>query len=111
MRKSFTAVLEQGNTFNEDFSTEPYEVGWAAEARWFIRVLELTGSTPDIELFPEISPDGLFWCKDETPHLYISQEGLFSFSQRDFGQWLRLSARVSGKNTRLKVIIYLALKE
>lgn len=111
MRKSFTAVVEQGNTFTENFSTEPYEVAWASEARWFVRVLELDGTDASFQLTPEISPDGLFWCQDETSPLQIAGEGLYSVAQRDFGHWLRLNGRVSGSGTRLKLIIYLALKE
>jgi hypothetical protein len=111
MRKSFTAVLEQGTTFTEDFYTEPYEVAWATEARWFIRVLEIEGGKANLQLSPEISPDGLFWCQDGTPSLQITGEGLYSLAQRDFGHWLRLNGRVSGKEARLKLIVYLALKE
>jgi hypothetical protein len=111
MRKSFTAVLEQGTSFTENFETEPYEVAWASEARWFVRVLEMEGLEAGLELYPEISPDGLFWCRDNSAPLQISGVGLYSLAQRDFGHWLRLSGKLSGGDTRLKVIIYLALKE
>jgi hypothetical protein len=43
--------------------------------------------------------------------MQISGVGLYSLAQRDFGHWLRLSAKLAGGDTRLKVIIYLALKE
>ena len=111
MRKSFTAVVEQGNTFTENFSTEPYEVAWASEARWFVRVLEIDGNEPGLQLYPEISPDGLFWCQDNTSSLKIEGEGLYSVAQHDFGHWLRLNGRLSGTGTRFKLIVYLALKE
>ncbi len=111
MRKSFTAVIEQGTSFTENFDTEPYEVAWASEARWFVRVLEMEGSEASLELYPEISPDGLFWCQDNTAPLRIAGVGLYSLAQRDFGHWLRLSGKLSGKGAHLKVIIYLALKE
>lgn len=111
MRKSFTAVIEQGTTFTDDFYTEPYEVAWATEARWFIRVLEIEGGQASLQLSPEISPDGLFWCQDGTPSLHINGEGLYSLAQRDFVHWLRLNGRVCGKGVRLKLIVYLALKE
>jgi hypothetical protein len=111
MRTSFTAVLEQGTTFGEAFATEPYEAGWAGEARWFVRVLELSGEDAGLDLLAEISPDGLVWCAEGTPPLAIRAPGLYSFSLREFGHWLRLSGVVSGGEPRVKVIVYLALKE
>jgi len=110
MRKSFTAVLEQGTTFTDSFATEPYEVAWAGEARWFVRVLDI-GSDVGLELHPEISPDGLFWCTEGSGPLRISEPGLFSFALRDFGHWLRLNGTLVGSEPRVKVLIYLALKE
>ncbi len=111
MRKSFTAVLEQGTTFTANFATEPYEVAWASEARWFVRILELSGDDPALELHVEISPDGLFWCAEGGARLCINEEGLYSFALRDFGHWLRLNAVLVGTEPRAKVIVYLALKE
>jgi len=110
MRPSFTAVLEQGSTFTEPFATEPYETGWAVEARWFVRVLELSGDESGLDLTPEISPDGLVWCAEGTPPLAIRAPGLYSLPLRDFGHWLRLSGRLVGTEPRVKLLIYLALK-
>ncbi len=111
MRKSYTAVLEQGTTFTDNFATEPYEVAWASEARWFIRILELSGVDVGLQLYPEISPDGLFWCAEGTGALRIGEPGLYSFVLRDFGHWLRLNGVLVGVEPRAKVLIYLALKE
>ncbi len=129
MRRSFTAVIEKNATFTADFETEPYEAAWASEARWFIRVLELStyvveyreGSDPaaarhltlhhGLETSAQISPDGLFWC-DEGTHETISEPGLYSFKLRDFGGWLRLRcAFTGGDGPRAKLMIYLVLKE
>ncbi|MEK7407402.1 MAG: hypothetical protein AAB225_20185 [Acidobacteriota bacterium] len=41
----------------------------------------------------------------------MSAEGLYSLALRDFGQWLRLKARLTGNQPSVKVLIYLALKE
>ncbi|MCC6860058.1 MAG: hypothetical protein IT158_15930 [Bryobacterales bacterium] len=111
VRRSFTAVLEKNTTFTSDFSTEPYEAGWAAEARWFIRVLEMEGSETVLRVTPQISPDGLFWCEEGSAPLLISKPGLYSFALREFGHWLRLDARLAGAGAQVKVLIYLALKE
>jgi hypothetical protein len=111
VRRSFTAVLEQGSTFTADFATEPYETAWAGEARWFVRVLELTGRDAGLRLHPEISPDGLFWCDEGTAPLELGEAGLYSLALRHFGHWLRLRGVLVGTDARAKVLIYLALKE
>lgn len=117
MRRFFSAVLEQSNTYSEAFCTEPFEAGWASEARWFIRILDADGANPGIEAMPQISPDGLVWCDDEDradPVLLSADAAepvMVSFKQREFGNWLRLKVRLSGERPKVKVLIYLALKE
>ena len=108
VRRFFTAVIEKNSTFTSPFQTEPYEAGWATEARWFIRVLTLTGA---LEIAPQISPDGLFWCDEGRAPLAIREPGLYSFPLRDFGNWLRLRAEFAGAAATAKVMIYLVLKE
>ena len=107
VRRSFTAVIEKNSTFTEPFETEPYETGWATEARWFLRVLDLNGT---LTITPQISPDGLFWCDEGRPPLSIPAPGLFSFPLRDFGHWLRLRGEISAGG-KVKLMIHLALKE
>ncbi|MCC6178900.1 MAG: hypothetical protein IT305_26630 [Chloroflexi bacterium] len=111
MRNTFTAVLEKNSTFTADFETEPYEAGWAGEARWFIRVLECEGEDAALVAHPQISPDGLFWCDEGSPPLVLRGAELGSLALRNFGQWLRLRCEVRGGNPRVKVLIYLTLKE
>ena len=45
VRRSFTAVLERNIRINGPFTTEPYEVAWATEARLFVRILEMSADT------------------------------------------------------------------
>jgi hypothetical protein len=112
IRRSFTAVLERNTTFTADFATEPYETGWASEARWFVRVLDISGDDEvTLSLYPQISPDGLFWCDEGTKPLEIKEAGLYSYALRNFGHWLRLRGVFTGVNPTVKVLIYLALKE
>ncbi|WP_433440848.1 hypothetical protein [Nonomuraea sp. CA-141351] len=109
MRHALTAVLERNTTFTKDFVTEPYEAGWAAEARWFVRTLELEGR--ELRLTAQISPDGLHWCDDdESTEQIVKDPGLVSLRVREFGHWLRLRATLTGDDPRAKVLIYLALK-
>ena len=49
MRQSMTAVLERDTTFGARFATEPYEVAWASEARWFVQ---------------HVGGDGTVWAKE-----------------------------------------------
>jgi hypothetical protein len=108
VRRSFTAVIEKNSTFTASFETEPYETGWAGEARWFIRASEVSGA---LAIVPQISPDGLFWCDEGREPLRISQPGVYSFAMRDFGCWLRLRGILEGDRPRAKVMIHLTLKE
>ncbi|MCG5212990.1 hypothetical protein [Streptosporangium sp. KLBMP 9127] len=110
MKQSMTAVLERNTTFTADFTTEPYEVAWAREARWFVRTLELDGEAPSLHLTTQISPDGLHWCDDGAPEQVSGEPSLLSWPVREFGHWLRLRATLRGGDPKAKVLIYLALK-
>jgi len=94
--KSLSISIERNLHFHGEFETEPYEAGWASEARWFLHVFELdAGST--ISIVSQISVDGLFWCDYSTLEqnikpLVITNPGLYSFPLTQFGQWLRVKA-------------------
>jgi hypothetical protein len=108
LRRSFTAVIEKNTSWTSSFETEPYESGWAAEARWFVHVLTIEGADASLSVTPQISPDGLFWCDEGRASLYMSKTGVYSFALKDFGNWLRLRADVKGT---VKLMFYLVLKE
>lgn len=110
MKQALTAVLERNATFTADFTTEPYEAAWAAEARWFVRTLALEGEEPSLRLATQVSPDGLHWCDDETAEQVATEPGLVTWRVREFGHWLRLRATLCGGDPKAKVLIYLALK-
>ena len=110
MQQSLTAAIERNTIFEADFATEPYEAGWASEARWFVRVTEMKGTGAELALHPQVSPDGLFWCDEGRPPLVVQGPGLYSFPLRDFGGWLRLRGEVRGEGASFKVVISLALK-
>lgn len=117
IRQSFTAVLERNSTFQKDFATEPYEAGWATEARWFVRVLSSDGQNTELVLTPQLSPDGILWCDDDdASRIIIRPENedapeLYSLGMTNFGQWLRLRGAVTGNEPSITLIIYLSLKE
>lgn len=114
MRQSLTVVLERNRVLCGEFATEPYEVAWAREARWFVRILELRGR-PRMDVTTQISPDGLHWCDLDGPPVSLREPGLASWPVREFGGWLRLKGVVAaggkaGAGMGAKVLIYLALK-
>jgi len=109
MRYSHTAVIERGASVDGDLATEPYEAGWAAEARWFVKVGAFDGPTV-LAMQTEISPDGLVWIPLEEAVHTVSHAGMVSWSVRDFGQWLRLRLSTDEGETSPTVMVYLALK-
>ena len=115
MQQSLSVVLERNTRLKGEFTTEPYEVAWAREARWFVRVLETEGSGTRFEASTQISPDGLHWCDLDDRRISTGEPGLVSWPVREFGGWLRLKGSVagdpdSGDTPAAKVMIYLVLK-
>ncbi|MBA0051214.1 hypothetical protein E0L36_09995 [Streptomyces sp. AJS327] len=118
MRQSLTVVLERNATLSGTFTTEPYEVAWAAEARWFIRTLQRSAEGVRLRVRAQVSPDGLHWCDLEEPR--DAAGDLESWPSRDFAGWLRLKGTVESADgaapadgapgPSAKVLIYLALK-
>ena len=104
MRQSMTAVLERDTTFDTRFATEPYEVAWAGEARWFVQHVGGDGTATYVT---QVSPDGITWCDlDDSEHM--AEPGtLISWPVAGFGHWLRLRAKVNGA---VQVRIHLAIK-
>lgn len=115
MRRSLTAVIEQGNSYEGPFSTEPYEAGWASEARWFVRILEGEEEGGEIQVTaqPQISPDGLVWIAADCAPLSMPAvaDTMASCPLDRFGSWLRLDIRPVGPSRKVKYLIYLVLKE
>ncbi len=110
LRRSFTAVLEKGSTFSGELCTEPYEAGWAREARWFVRVLRADEGV-GLTVVPQVSPDGAAWCDEGSGSLRLEGPGLASMPLLNFGSWLRLRGQTTGRDGSVTVLIYLALKE
>lgn len=118
MKRCITSVLEQGNVWTESFATEPFEAGWASEARWFIRILDpLPAKGLSIDVKPQISPDGILWCDDVDSgpglrlDLPVASTQVFTVRQGHFGNWLRLNISFDGAESPVKFLIYLVLKE
>jgi hypothetical protein len=115
MQQTLSVVLERNTVLTGEFATEPYEVAWAREARWFVRLLDLRGTRARVQARTQISPDGLHWCDLEPCGIDLGEPGLASWPVREFGGWLRLKGVVSGDDhptgdAAAKVLIYLVLK-
>ncbi|MBH05480.1 MAG: hypothetical protein CMJ20_04080 [Phycisphaeraceae bacterium] len=111
LRRSHTAVLEKNETYTSNFETEPYEVGWASEAMWFVRITETSGSNVKLRAYGQISPDGLYWSDKSDQAMEMDDCGQAYLSLRDFGSWLRLRVEIEGDKPSVKLMIVLALKE
>lgn len=111
MRQSQSAVIERGAELDIDHATEPFEVAWAGEARWFVQFLRPAPGTR-VALQVQISPDGINWI-DHDGLAAIEREavGLVSIPVSHFGHWLRLHVRRISGDTRPQLRIYLELKE
>lgn len=113
MRESHTAVIERNVTWQGAFATEPYEVAWAGEAIFFVRVLARTNPPDYLAAHVQISPDGIHWCNEgEVLHLpMLDIDGDLAFCRvNHFGGWLRLVGEVP-EGAAVTVIAYLVLKE
>lgn len=111
MRQSQSAVLERGVDLDGVYDTEPFEVAWAGEARWWVHFLQ-PGEGTTVEFRVQISPDGLNWIDHEgVAPVESAAEGFVSIPVANFGHWLRLrSTRTAGQASPM-LRIYLELKE
>lgn len=111
MRLFNASHLEVKKNFDRDFQTNPYECGWAGECIFFITVEALSGKSPCLVGEVEISPDGINWVREGTVSQPITAEGVHFIRATHFGNWLRLSCKISGEDPVFRLNIQLALKE
>lgn len=109
IRQSYTAVVERNVLWEGDFTTEPYECGWATEAIFFVRRLESQRTVTGTRLHVQISPDGMRWCDEGTVMRLTDSEVDFCKVSR-FGNWLRLRGELP-HGASVRVIATLSLKE
>jgi hypothetical protein len=109
LRQSQTAVFERNTTFCDNFVTEPFEVAWALEGRFYVRMLDKQGGAR-LTFHPQVSPDGLNWLDLPDATASLKEENLITWPVREFGHWMRLRVTFDGEPTTVKVLIYMALK-
>ncbi|CAN5385955.1 hypothetical protein BH10ACT7_BH10ACT7_00040 [soil metagenome] len=108
MRSAHTVVLERNTPIVGTFHTEPYEVGWATEAIWYVDALDPLDA--EWTLVVEISPDGLRWCAlDDSSHP-LASSGLTAIRVTHFGTWLRIGLTPSVAAATARLLVTLSLK-
>jgi hypothetical protein len=109
--ESHTAVIERNQIWANGATSEPYEAGWAREAIFFVRALDVEGNPQGAVARVQISPDGIRWI-DKGPVMALpAQPDAIAFcSIGEFGTWLRLAADIP-EGSSIKVLVTLALKQ
>jgi hypothetical protein len=96
LRELQTAVLMEHETINGDFTSDPYEAGWALEAMAFVYVksapktIENQEYPPSLNLRVQLSADGRRWVEDGTRLQPLTQPGSYLLRVSHFGNWLRI---------------------
>jgi len=111
MRNSYTVVLERMRAYSEGFATEPYEVAWASEAMFFIRVHSIEGQGTRLGARVQVSADGIAWADEGTAFVPIDSVGDTFVKVSHFGGWLRLQTELDGVRASVTLTVHLALKE
>ena len=111
VRQSQSAVMERGVDLDKVHETEPFEVAWASEARWFVHFYRAAPGSM-VEFRVQISPDGINWLDHEGVAPVQSEAvGLLTIPVTHFGHWLRLRSEQKSGDAAPMLRIYLELKE
>src|SRR4051794_4293946 len=104
------AIVARNERWRGRVATEPYECGWAREAVFFLRALEVEGIEEFTSVQVQISPDGMRWVDEGAALLLPTEAGGMEFAKvSHFGGWLRLAGEVP-EGASLTVIVSLHLK-
>jgi len=103
-----TVILERDAVFTDELCTEPLEAGWATEALFFVRALELSGTwTGHVQL----SSDGIDWVDaPQCPEVLVEGVGIVPVPVAHFGVWLRIRLAPAQGAGPLKARVTLVLK-
>ncbi len=114
LRETSTIVVARNERWEGVCATEPVECGWATEAIFFLRRLDVrshqdtTSSLPEVRV--EISPDGMHWLPEGTTgRLPADTDATTAMRVRHFGNWLRVVSEVAAGDSCL-VLVTLHLK-
>ncbi len=107
MQNTYTSVLARRVWVESDFTTLPYEAGWAAEAIFFTQV---EGKHADLTITTEISPDGITWVQRGETQTIGPAQTIAANALTHFGNWVRLVIVGATANQPARVLVHLSLK-
>lgn len=111
MRQFQTTITERKVNFSGDFTTHPYEAGWASEAIGFIRVESFSGNSPALDAQVQISVDGVRWVDEGTAFQPMREAGDYFVRVQHFGNYLRLRGTTEGEEASFNLTVWWVLKE
>jgi hypothetical protein len=103
MQHTYTSVLARRVTIDGDFSTPPYEAGWAREAVIFVQT---EGEHPDLVLTAEVSPDGITWIPRGPSATLAADSGVAEIPLQNFGNWLRLTVTGATPVSTARILVH-----
>ena len=106
MQTTNTSVLTRRVRISGEYSTLPYEAGWATEALFFVQA---EGEHPDLHVTAEVSPDGIAW-RPRAEATLASDETIIDLPLGMFGNWLRLRVTGAGPDTPARILVHVNLK-
>lgn len=107
MLNTQTSVLARRVRITSDYTTLPYEAGWASEAVFFTQV---EGRHPDLTVSTEISPDGITWIPHGESRSLPEGEQAMATGLTVFGTWLRLRINGASELKPARILVHLNLK-
>ena len=110
MRQAMHFVLERLRPVTEDFSTEPYETAWAANATLFVIIHEAAHANDYLEITPQISADGINWADCGETLIYRGDSPVNWLRLEHCAGSVRFNCRLS-HGASLKITLQLHLKE
>jgi hypothetical protein len=107
MQKTYTSVLARRVRIDGDFTTLPYEAGWASEAVFFVQT---EGEHPRLGIAVEVSPDGINWVRRGSPVPLDVADTIAEIPITTFGNWLRVTVHGSTAEMHSRILIHVNLK-
>jgi hypothetical protein len=107
MKNTNTSVLARRVRISSDYSTPPYEAGWATEALFFLQVEE---GHPDLTVAAEISPDGIAWVRRGAEERLPAAESIVALPLETFGNWIRLRVTGASSDDPARILVHVNLK-
>lgn len=107
MRRNCTSVVARRVRIDGDFSTLPFEAGWAGEVIVFVQA---EGHHPDLRLVAQVSPDGLAWVSRGPGVVLRAGEHIAELPLTVFGNWVRVSITGASAAAPARILVHINAK-